>query len=144
MSTVDLGRADLALFSDPVATRVVIPALTAIPARRSRAGTLVQFEGDKFPTGFRGTARSWTFDLTCRFTADQHAELLALLTLIDETAPDSPDSRLLLRTHLGLAPGLNSTVAVQVFDVAPTPAADGPGVFDVQFTATVVNHTLAV
>jgi hypothetical protein len=140
MVAVDLGRAEVALFSDP-SMRVAIPHLVAMPRRRTTFGTTVLFAGDTYPTPFRGEGRTQTFDLTCRYGRDDHPDMLALLTLLDVTAPGSPDSRLLLRTHIGLVPGLDVAVGVVVFDVAETPA--GAGVVDVTFTATVVEHSFA-
>lgn len=143
MASVALGRADLALFSEPGTTRVVIPTLYAMAQRRGRARAFVQFEGDDYPTAFHGTSRTRAFDLTCRFASDEHAEMLALLDLVDETAPGSPDPRLLLRTHIGLAAGLNPSVAVELTsEVTESPL--GAGVFDVVFSVQVVQHSFEV
>lgn len=142
MAVVTLDRADLALFSDPASTRVVIPRLTGMPQRRGRAGTTVRFEGDTDPTAFRGEGRTRTYDLTCRYAPDEHEQMAVLLELIDEVAPAAVDHRLLLRTHVGLVARLDPAVAVEVFDVNVTPG--GAGLFDVQFTAQVVQHTFAV
>jgi hypothetical protein len=143
VALVNLGHADIALFSDPM-VRVQIPYLTAAPRKISRAGTFVTFEGDAYPTAFRGTAREQSFDMAARFGPADQVSLVALIELIDETAPNSADSRLLLRTHVGSTAGIDPVVAVQVFELTVTPVADGPGVFDVNFTATVVAFDFAV
>lgn len=142
MASVVLGKADIALFADPT-VRVVIPTLMAMTQRRSRARTLVTFAGDQYPTAFHGTSRSRAFDLTCRFGEHQQQTMLALLQLLDETAPSSGDTRLLLRTHVALTAGLNPAVAVELTsDITETPL--GAGAFDVLFSVQVVEHTFAV
>lgn len=140
MARVDLVNATIALWSDLVGTQVTIPHLMTAPRTVGTAGALVQFEGDEFPTAFRGTSRSLSVVLTARYGPDEQGDLLALLRLIDEVAPAAVDSRLLLRTH-GLGPGLNLSRAVEVFEVTVTP---GEIVTDVTFTATVVQATQAV
>ena len=142
MAQVQLGQADIALLSNPGATRVLIPHLVSAPRRRSRVGTTVLFAGDDYPTPFRGTGRAMTLDLTARFGPTEHETMLDLVELLDVVAAEAPDSRLLLRTHYALAAGLDLAVAVVVFDVVDTPL--GAGAFDVSFTATVVEHTFAV
>lgn len=143
MASVDLGRADLALFSDPGSTRVIIPTLLAMSQRRSRAKAFVTFEGDEYPTAFHGTARSRAFDLTCRFSSEEHATMLALIDLVDEVSPSAGDTRLLLRTHIGLAPGLNPSVAVELTSEV-TEAPLGAGNVDVSFSVQVVQFSFAV
>lgn len=143
MASVELGRADLALFSDPGSSRVVIPTLLAMSQRRSRARAFVTFEGDEYPTTFHGTSRSRTFDLTCRYSSTQHDQMLALINLVDEVSPAAGDTRLLLRTHIGLASGLNPSVAVEVTsDITEAPI--GAGNIDLTFSVQVVAHTFEV
>jgi hypothetical protein len=152
MSRIELGRADLALFVDPAGTRVHIPSLMAAPRRRGRAGVLVgPFEGDDYPTAFRGSGRSDSLDLTCRFGRKRQALRVALEHLVYELAPAQFDSRLLLRLHVEPALDLplelqafaaaGSAVAVEVFELTSTPV--GYAAVDVTFTASVVEHTFA-
>lgn len=141
MTAVVLGKADIALWSDPGATRVVIPHLGGAARNLGTSGAVVQFEGDDYPTPFRGTSRSATYDLTCRYGAHEHDQLLALVRLLDEVAPAAPDSRLMLRTHVGQVAGLDPVVAVVVFAVPPVPARGL--VVDLQFQATVVQSTVS-
>lgn len=141
MASVVLGRAVLALFADP-ATAVVIPSLMAAPYALGRDRTSVRFAGDEYPTGFRGEGRQFTFTLTCRYSRKQHAELLALQQLIDVQAAALPDPRLLLRTHFGLAAGLDVAVAVEL--TGPLQVTPGAAVTDVTFPVEVVQHSFAV
>lgn len=142
MASVQLGRADLGLLSDLAGTRLVIPSLMSMAPSRSRDRTLVRFFGDEFPTGFHGEGRAHVYPLTCRYPRRDHAGVLALRYLLDEIAPAAPDSRLLLRTHAGLAPGLDVAVAVQVEGaVVETWSASH---VDVAFTVQVVQWSQAV
>lgn len=141
MASIVLSRADLALFSSPGTTRVVIPTLTSMSQRRSRAKAFVTFEGDEFPTVFHGTTRSREFDWTCFYSYEEHAEMLSLINLVDEIAPAASDTRLLLRSHIGLAAGLNPSVAVELMsEVVEEPL--GAGNFNIRFSVRVVNHNL--
>jgi hypothetical protein len=141
VTAVVLGKADLALFSDPAGHRVSIPHLTAVTPTQSYAGTTVLFAGDTYPTPFRGPGRSKTWPLTARYARTEQDQLLALLDLI-ELAAASADSRLLLRTHYGQVAGLDDATAVVIFDVQPQPQI---GLYvDVQFTAQAVQFTLEV
>ena len=142
MTSLTLGKADLSLWSDPASTLVQIPHLGGAARMLRTAGTTVQFEGDDFPTPFRGTSRHVTYNLTARYGGFEHDQAAALLELLDEIAPAAPDSRLLLRTHAGQVAGLDPAVAVVVFEVATTPAVGF--ILDVTFTATVVQSTVEV
>lgn len=142
MASVQLSRAELSLLSDPAGTRVVIPSLVSMPISRGRDRVAVRFLGDAHPTGFHGEGRDHTYALSCRYARAQHAELLALIELLDEIAPAATDPRLLLRTHWSLAAGLDVAVAVELTgSLSVTP--DAPAV-DVSFTVQVVEHTFAV
>lgn len=141
MASVVLGRAVLALFADP-ATAVVIPSLMAAPYTLGRDRTSVRFAGDEYPTGFRGEGRSRTYTLTCRYPRARYDELLALLHLVDVLAPASPDPRMFLRTHFGLAVGLDVAVAVE--PTGPLQVTPGAAVTDVTFPVEVVQHSFAV
>lgn len=140
MARLDLGRADVALLVDPDGTRVVIPYLAALSAPFGQEKAFVRFAGDRYPTAFHGEGRSASFALTCNFPRKDHAALDAFLTLLRDVAPAAPDSRLLLRTHVGLAPGLNEAVAVEV-DGEVTPTWSAPMV-SVSLTLRVVEHDL--
>jgi hypothetical protein len=135
-----LNRARIGLWSDP-SSQIAIPHLKGMPVTRGYAGTLVQFVGDDYSTGFRGQAKTKSYAMTCRYLKAEQAQLVALINLF-ETAHSAPDPRLLLRTHPGQVAGLNESVAVQVFDPVATPG-DGL-VWDLTFTAQVVNYTFAV
>lgn len=145
MAAVQLGNAHIGLFGD-TAVQVVIPHLMAMPSTAGRNKAFILFDGDDYPTAFRGQGRSGTFSLSCRYGPDEAADLLALVDLIDVTAPSMPDARLLLRTHIGLAAGLDVAVAVEVEgDLTRTPVPEGaPGTVDVSFTVRIVEHTFAV
>ncbi len=143
MAATDHGRAILSLFADP-SIQVSIPHLMAMPSTASRAKSFVRFAGDAYPTAFHGEGREGTFSLSCRYGPDEAADLLALIVLLDETAPNHPDTRLLLRTHIGLAPGLDVSVAVDVEGaVNRTPLPEGVGVVDVSFVVRIVAHSFA-
>ena len=144
MAVVYLNRAILSLFADP-SVQCVIPHLMALPSTAGRDKVFIRFVGDSYPTVFRGQGRSATYALTCRYGPDNSADLLALLVLLNETSPSLSDSRLLLRTHIGLTSGLDVAVAVEVEgDVSRNPLAEAPGSVDVTFTVRVVEHTFAV
>ncbi len=138
LARLQLQQADLSLASDPAGTLVRIPRLTALPITSGLAGTDVHFAGDEYPTPFDGEARTLGFDATCRYAADEQDLLLALVELIEVVARRAPDKRLLFRTHLAVVDGLDEAVAVRVRQVVRTPL--GAGLFDAQFTATVVQH----
>lgn len=141
MTSVVLGNAELALISDLANQRVTIPHLTAITPGPTYAGTTVLFAGDVYDTPFRGLSKSKQWPLTARYRKDEHAQMVALLDLID-LAASSPDSRLLLRTHYGLVAGIDEALAVVIFAVQPVPQMGQ--YFDVSFTAKAVNWSPAV
>lgn len=140
MASVTLAKPDLALFADPAATRVVVPHLITATRTRRRELALVRFEGDAAPTPFRGAGASKTYEVTCRFGQDEHADMLALLDLLD-LAMVAPDGRLQLRTAWYAAGGDQYEVVV-AGDVSEAPLK-GRG-WDIRFVATTVAHTLAV
>lgn len=141
MATVVLRGADLALLSDPVNVRVTLPHLIAAPRAIRYAGTLVTFAGDTLPTAFRGTSQSRSWQMTCVFGHAEHAQLRALVDLLDRAAV-AADSRLLLRTHIGAVGGLDPLSAVAVFGYDATPEAGA--IARVQFTADAVAWTEGV
>lgn len=138
---MELGRADIALWSNVAGTRLVIPALQVLTPSRRYEQTLVRFEGDVDRTAFRGEGRSRSYQLTARYTQAEHEDLAALLALFD-AAHDDVDGRLALRTHVGSAAGLNPLEAVVVSDVS-APWSRGLA-SDVSFVAETVAYTLAV
>lgn len=135
MAGVVLRNPDLALLSDPVARRVVVPHVTAAPWEQQWTGALVTFEGDSLPTAFRGTSGTRSWQLTCTYAAAEQGQVTDLLALLRDAA-DDPDGRLLLRTHIGAAGGLDDTTAVVVQGVTVTPLAGR--VTTVTFTAHAV------
>lgn len=138
--TVVLERARIGLFSDP-STQIEIPHLTGFQATRGYDGTVVRFVGDDYPTGFRGEGKTRAYAMTARYLSAERAQMKSLLDMFD-LAHGSPDSRLLLRTHIGQIAGLDTAEAIQVFQVQP--AAQSGRFWDLNFTAQVVNHTFAV
>jgi hypothetical protein len=141
MAGIVLPHADIALFSDPVASRVIFPRVQALPQTRRYERTVVRFEGDDQPTPFGGEGRPRSYQLQARFLSGEQATLAALIALLD-LAHQAPDPRLLLRTHVALIGELNEIEVVTVDEVVTTPA--GAGVFDVTFTANTVAYTIAV
>lgn len=142
VASVQLGKAELSLLSDPVGTRVVIGSLMSMPISRGRDRTAVRFLGDQFPTGFHGEGRDHTYALSCRYARAKHDDLLALVNLLDVLAPAAVDKRLLLRTHWSLAAGLDVAVAVEM--AGPLSLTPDAAAVDVTFTVQVVQHTFAV
>lgn len=132
---------DIALFSDPEGTRVEIPHLRGQRRTRRFDQTVVLFEGDDFPTAFRGVGRSRTYDLECVYTASEHLAMRQLLDLLED-AHDAVDGRLQLRTNAGQVEGLDPVAVVTVAEVPEEPLG-GLG-WRVTFTATVVQHTVEV
>lgn len=141
MAVVDLGRAFIGLLSGQAGSQVQIPRLQSQSISSSQDRAFVRFAGDKFPTAFQGEGREMTFALTCLYPRDEHAELAELLLLLEHIAPDSPDPRLILRTHAGLASGLNHSLAV-VID-GPIAQSWAYEAVTVTFTARVVQYELA-
>lgn len=139
MVALDLGRADVALLADPDGTRVVIPNLVSLSTPWRDDKTFVRFAGDLHDTAWRGEGRTEWFPLSAQFARAKHDRCEALLDLLKHIAPAAPDSRLLLRTHAGLAPGLNAAAAVEV-DGDVTPVWQ-PSMIVVSFTLRVVEHS---
>jgi hypothetical protein len=143
MAGIVLDFPDIALFSDPVNTRVVLPRMSGQVRHRAFESTMVRFEGDTAPTPFSGEGRTVTYDLKIRFRGDElgheHDVLLDLLDLF-EAAHAAPDPRLLLRTNAGRVDGLNPIEVVIVSDVHETPVSGR--VWDVTFVATAVEYSV--
>lgn len=139
MAGVLLERAELALWSDVAATRLLLPRVQVLTPSRRFEMALVRFEGDTDRTAFRGEGRSRSYQMTARFLEGEHSTLVALLDLFD-AAHDDLDGRLLLRTHVGVVPGLNPVEAVVVSEVS-APWQRGLAA-DVSFTAETVTYTL--
>lgn len=129
---VQLPKADLGLLSDLEGWRATIPALIAATPAVDFASTLVTFEGDRYPTALFGTSESDTWQIVGRYGPPDAVELQAALDLFRHAA-QQPDPRLLLRTHYGLADGLDEAVPVVVQGYRPNP---GRGRYvDLTFTA---------
>lgn len=141
MATVHLQKPDLALFSDPVNTRVIVPHMIAAPRTRRWEQASVRFEGDTAPTVFRGEGVGRSYGIVCRYSHVEHDDMAALLRLL-ESAHTAPDGRIQLRTNFFDAGGLDRYEVVTVADVTETHVK--ARAWDVSFTATTVQHTLAV
>jgi hypothetical protein len=142
MANVDLGTADLALLSDPVGTLVTIPYLTAFAPQMSPAVALVRFEGDQYPTAFRGEGLSRTLSLSATFSRRQHEDALALEQLLLYAHTQAADGRLQLRTHTGLVDGLDP---LEVFVVTSWSHVPHAGLYRVvNMNAVRVAYTLEV
>lgn len=141
MAAVTLTENDIALFSDPEGTRVVIPHLTGKGPQLQAASRLEHFDGFDFPVEYRGEARSDQVTVECRWTPAQHEDLVAFLDLW-ETSTTAADSRFQLRTRIGSVAGLNPLEVVSIPQLShPFQAA---GFVTVSFTAYRVYHTLEV
>lgn len=142
MTALVLLRADIALWSDPVASRVILDRLQVLQPPETFEQVFVRFEGDERSTGWRGEGTDATFQMTARFISGEHQAAADLLALFRTAHRTDPDGRLLLRTHVGEVAGLNHMEAVLVPTFTPAPAR--AGVTDISFTAQAVNFTLAV
>lgn len=144
MTGVALTRADIALFSDPASTLLVIPRLQVMQRTRQPEQTLVRFEGDVSPTLFRGEGLEVSYPLTARYLEDEHADAYALLALFETAHLDAADGRLQLRAHAGAVGGLNPFEVIAVSDITEGAGAAGDGVWDISFTATRLTYTIEV
>jgi len=140
MASVLLDSSDVALLSDPVASRVVLPRLSGMDDQQQAEVAHVQFEGYDDPSGFRGTSRTVDRRLMVRFMAREHETMGQLLDLF-ETARLAVDGRLLLRPNLFTVPGMNPLFVFLASDVAKTPA--DVQVWDVTWTARLVEFSEA-
>ncbi len=140
MARLLLPTPDLALFTDPSNTLVPVPHMIAAPRSRVRSKVLVDFEGDVSPTSFRGVSKRRTYDLTCRYAFNEHAQMGALVALL-EHAEDVRDGRLQLRTNFFDVPYLNPFEVVDAGDV--TEQHLGGRAWDVTFPVTTVNYEWA-
>jgi hypothetical protein len=131
-----LEHADLALLSDPVATRVVLRRPTGQAKTVTGEGTYVRFEGRTRPTSARGEGLANVWQIELVFARSEHAEALAVEALL-ETAFTAADDRLVLRTRLGTVEGLDPVQVVSVHAWQPTPQAGG--VRRLSFEATEVD-----
>ena len=144
MASVLLVKPDIALFADPGPSRVVVPHLVAAPRTRRREKVPVRFEGFDAPVSFRGEARTRSYTLTCRYVHDEHAQMKALIDLL-ESAEDAPDDRLQLRTSFfatSTFAGLDLYEVVVAGDVTETHL--GGRAWDVSFVVNTVDYTLEV
>jgi hypothetical protein len=143
MASIALATPDIARLDDIAGTRIEIPHLLTADRSHGRDEALVQFDGDTYPTAYRGVHKSRTLQCNARFPGREaeHADLLALLDLFDSCF-DATDGRLLLRTNRGLVAGLDPIEVVTVSSWTE-PRLVGL-VYDVGFTATRVEHTIEV
>lgn len=140
MSSIVLTHADIALWSDPVGSRVVLDVLQVLNQADEYESVGQRFEGDGDATAFRGAGQSRTFQMTARFVAGQHDDAARLLALFRTAHRDDPDGRLQLRSHLGDVEGLDDLEAVRVSGVTRTWGR--AGLLDVSWTATTVLFSL--
>ena len=141
MATPVLANADIALFTDPAGTRVVLPRVKSQTDGRPKEQTIVRFEGHALETQFRGEGQPRSYQLTVRFLAAEHATMGALLALFD-TAHAASDGRLLLRLNAFNVADLNPIEAITVEN--PTRSPVGGQAWDVSFVAHAVEFSLAV
>lgn len=141
MASVVLAKPDLALFSNPE-VRVVLPHLIAAPRTRTTDRALVRFEGYEAPHAFRGEGRVRDYDLTCRYGADEHDDILELLQVL-AAADAAADGRLALRTNFFTVAGLDLYEIISITgDVEERDI--GRAAWDVRFPVRTVNGTIEV
>jgi hypothetical protein len=142
VARVDLTDADLALFSDPVGTRVAIPFLTAFAPQVQPEVVLRRFEGERSPRMFRGEGVTRSMSLSMLFPSDYHQDALALESLLRFAFEEAPDGRLQLRTNAGRVGGLDPLEVVAVTSWADVPQVGLHRVFTLE--ATRVQYALGV
>ncbi len=142
VAAVDLGHADLSLFTDPINTRVEIPFLTAFTPQVQPSVALVRFEGNTYPTAFRGEGVSRTMSLSMIYPFGYHAEAREMLELLTFAHGEAADGRLQLRTNAGRVSGLDPLEIVIVTSWADVPQVGLYRTFSVE--ATRVHATLGV
>lgn len=139
MTTLLLTAADIALFSDPVPTRVEIPHLVvADPVERDDA-TLVHLEGLDWPVAYWSPHLDGEISCVARFPHTEHAAAIALIDLF-RTARNSADRRLQLRTNHGLVAGWDDLL-VGIVNEIPRQHLMGQA-WDLPFTLRRVHYTL--
>jgi hypothetical protein len=139
---IDLGHADLALFADPVNTRVKIPFLAAFSPQVQPEVVLRRFEGESAPRMFRGEGLVRSMSLSMLYPFGFHAEALALERLLAFAYEEAPDGRLQLRTNAGRVGGLDPLEVVAVTGWADVPQVGLYRTFSVE--ATRVRYSLGV
>ena len=142
MAYVTLTVPDIALFSDPAGTRVEIPHLRVWTPTRRYDGTTVLFEGDAEPTSFRGRGRTKSHQVTCRYVYHEHAQMLALLALLD-AAHDDAVGWLQLRTNRSDSEGMDPLVVAALASEVPEAPLGGKA-WDITFTLQQVAYSLEV
>jgi hypothetical protein len=135
-----LTRADVALWSDPESSRVVLDRLQVLAPADVFEVAFQRFEGDDDATGFRGEGQGRTYQMTARFLSGEHATAAALVALFRTAHRDDPDGRIQLRTHAGEVGGLNAMEAVLVSGVNQAWAKAGQ--LDISWTATTVLYSI--
>lgn len=143
MVKIKLEYPDLALFHDPAPSRTILRHLVAAPRQRTLAQAFVLFEGDKHPINHRGDLNSRTYDLTVRYSKDEHDELARLIALLDRAA-EGPHNRLVFRTNFFDVPRLKPLEVGVAGPEQITPARAGSRAWDVRFPFTCVSYSLNI
>ena len=142
MTRLQLRKPDVALFSDPVGTRVELPRMTVLSRQVEPRAALVSFEGYDDPVLIRGAAgRRRPVDIGVSYFRQEHQQLVALLALL-ERLQTAPDGRLQVRSVTSDTPGLDGLLVVGVTSWSEVPARQG--VRTVSISATRTYHSLGV
>jgi len=134
-------QCDIYMMSDPDGTRVVIPRLIQSEISETRDATHVHFDGDEWPTNFRGPQKGRTVQCRAVWEGDVagHEGWYDLVTLFD-TAWAADDGTLVLRTARGLVAGLDPLEVGSVSEWTQPRMAGW--VWSVQFTLTRTQYTV--
>lgn len=139
--SLTLQTGDIALWSDPIGTRVLIPHLVRADPTESDDSTLVHLEGLELPVAYTGTHTDTTVQCLARWTEYEHDLLLAFVDLL-RTARAADDRRLLLRTNGGAVGGFDE-LHVGVVRSIPRTRATGRA-YDIPFVLEAVHYDLEV
>ena len=137
--SLELATADIALLSDPIGSRVVLPRLLRADPTETDDSTLVHLEGLELPVVSTGPHTDLTIGCLARFGEFEHDRCLDLIDLF-RTARTSADRRLVLRTNAGHVGGFDE---FNVGVVRNIPRTRLVGVtHDVPFTFEAVHYEL--
>lgn len=125
MAFITFEDIDVALYADIPGTLVTIPTMSAAPWRKHYNSTLVEFDGDEWPTPFTGEGKTQSWDMQVTFGNHQHELAKALEDLFD-LAHDSVDSRIQIRADTSTVPGQALYVVGVVHDLQGTPMPARP------------------